>query len=165
MAIEWFYQLAGETRGPVSAKELRALGEAGTVAADTLVRPGRDGRWVAARKVKGLCKPTAVKSSKPPILRRQPPHRYHLVSVSARGHLQMPSGIEMRPSDPGARVESVGRCLQAAPLRFSSCWQGRWPSSAIPIRMMADPRHRRPGKGLEPKGYLGRYPRRLLPKS
>ena len=40
MAIEWFYQVAGETHGPVSAMELRGLAEAGTVTPETRVKAG-----------------------------------------------------------------------------------------------------------------------------
>lgn len=74
MAIQWFYLVEGVTWGPVSAQELRALAEAGTVTADTLVRPGRHGRWVATRKVKGLCEPVGTQSPPPPpIAAKGPP--------------------------------------------------------------------------------------------
>jgi len=65
MGIEWFYQVAGESRGPVSAQELRALAEAGTITPDTRVKRGSDRKWVSARRVDGLFDPGRVTSVEP----------------------------------------------------------------------------------------------------
>jgi hypothetical protein len=54
MASEWFYQVMGKQVGPVSSAELLALAQDGTVAHDTPVRKGPDGKWVSAARVKGL---------------------------------------------------------------------------------------------------------------
>jgi hypothetical protein len=54
MPHEWFVQKSGEEIGPISVLELQQMGESGAIAADSLVRLGRDGKWVPAIKVKGL---------------------------------------------------------------------------------------------------------------
>ena len=54
MGAEWFYRVAGEAQGPLSARELRAMAEGGTVSPDTLVRRSTDGKWRSAGLVKGL---------------------------------------------------------------------------------------------------------------
>jgi hypothetical protein len=74
MGIEWFYQVAGETRGPVSARELRALADAGTITPDTRVKRGSDRKWVSGRRVEGLFEPGSIKSAQvAPAPRKGPP--------------------------------------------------------------------------------------------
>jgi hypothetical protein len=51
---EWYYQLAREEIGPISASELRQLRKEGTLSRDSLVRKGKEGKWVLANNVKGL---------------------------------------------------------------------------------------------------------------
>jgi len=63
MAAEWFYQVMGQQLGPVSAVELRALANAGTVQPDTLVRKGTDGCWVWAEKVQGVFRPSGSRAA------------------------------------------------------------------------------------------------------
>ena len=65
MASEWYYQIMGQQFGPVSAVELHALANAGTVARDTLVRKGGEGRWVCAEKVQGLFQRSDSRSPPP----------------------------------------------------------------------------------------------------
>jgi hypothetical protein len=43
-----------EAVGPVRSSDLVYLARAGDIRAETLVRMGADGKWVPARKVKGL---------------------------------------------------------------------------------------------------------------
>ena len=51
----WFYEAQGdEEAGPIPADHLRQLAESGAVTPDTLVRKGIGGKWVPARKVRGL---------------------------------------------------------------------------------------------------------------
>ena len=74
MGIEWFFQVAGETRGPVSAQELRALAEAGTITPDTRVKRGGDRKWVSARRVEGLFEPGGITCRpRPPAAAQAPP--------------------------------------------------------------------------------------------
>jgi hypothetical protein len=54
MTTQWYYQLMGETVGPLSANELKEKACAGQVREDSLVRKGAEGEWVAAWHVKGL---------------------------------------------------------------------------------------------------------------
>lgn len=54
MATQWYYQALGETVGPVSVSELKQCAAKGTIVDETLVRKGKDGKWVEARRVKGL---------------------------------------------------------------------------------------------------------------
>lgn len=54
MASEWYYQIMGESIGPVSGAELRKATRKGQIGPDTLVRKGAAGNWVPAWRVKGL---------------------------------------------------------------------------------------------------------------
>ncbi len=51
---EWFYQLLGETVGPISWEELKHRALAGDVEPATLVRCGSEGSWQEASAVAGL---------------------------------------------------------------------------------------------------------------
>lgn len=50
----WYYQIMGEEIGPLDANRMRQLAHEGTIAPDTPVRKGDNGRWVMATSVKGL---------------------------------------------------------------------------------------------------------------
>ncbi len=54
MTNEWYYQVMGEIRGPVSAPELKKRSGTNEISEDTLIKKGEDGTWVPARTVKGL---------------------------------------------------------------------------------------------------------------
>jgi hypothetical protein len=54
MASEWYFEVTGKQIGPVSSGGLLALARRGTVTYDTPVRKGPDGKWVPAKRVKGL---------------------------------------------------------------------------------------------------------------
>jgi hypothetical protein len=53
-AGDWYLQVLGEEFGPVSFGSLRHGVRKGRVGPDTLVRLGKDGRWVLAERVSGL---------------------------------------------------------------------------------------------------------------
>ena len=53
MSSEWYLMSEGVVKGPVTAKQLRALAEAGKLSPMDRVR-GNDGQWVEASRVKGL---------------------------------------------------------------------------------------------------------------
>ena len=53
MTSEWYYQIMGETIGPVTGAEMKGLLEEGSIALDALVRRG-EGNWVFADRVTGL---------------------------------------------------------------------------------------------------------------
>ncbi|MBI2826541.1 MAG: DUF4339 domain-containing protein [Planctomycetia bacterium] len=61
MASEWYFQVMGEMVGPVSAAELKAKAERGTIGPDTLIRRSAEGKWVSASQVQGL----VVKATQP----------------------------------------------------------------------------------------------------
>ena len=54
MATEWFYRNGSKQVGPVSAKQIRALAEEGTIAPDTPLRKASDEKWIRANRLKGL---------------------------------------------------------------------------------------------------------------
>lgn len=51
---QWYYALSDERLGPFSARELKALAEAGDIAPETLVWKHGFKDWVPARKIKNL---------------------------------------------------------------------------------------------------------------
>lgn len=59
----WFYQIMGETLGPIPGAKLKELVEIGRIDCDTLVRKGKAGNWVAAINVRGLFAVSAVESA------------------------------------------------------------------------------------------------------
>ncbi len=54
MMTEWYYQVTGETLGPVSREQLEQKARDGEIERATLVREGADGPWTAASDVGGL---------------------------------------------------------------------------------------------------------------
>jgi SPP1 gp7 family putative phage head morphogenesis protein len=68
VALQWFYEIAGKQAGPVSSAELLALAQRGVIVHDTPVRKGPDGKWVSARRVRGLFPaPNATSPSTPTV--------------------------------------------------------------------------------------------------
>ena len=54
MAGEWYCQIRGRQTGPLSNEQLKQLADEQTIGPDNLVRSGRDGSWMPARRVEGL---------------------------------------------------------------------------------------------------------------
>jgi hypothetical protein len=54
MPSQWYYQSMSAELGPYSADQMREHAASGRIAADTLVRKGKDGKWVNAARIKGL---------------------------------------------------------------------------------------------------------------
>jgi SPP1 gp7 family putative phage head morphogenesis protein len=54
VASQWFYEIAGKQGGPVTSAELLALAQRGMIVHDTPVQKGPDGKWVSAKRVRGL---------------------------------------------------------------------------------------------------------------
>ena len=85
MAADWFYLCGGQVVGPLTAEDLRGQARAGQVTPETPVRRGGEGKWVPAKKVKGLCnvqppvpvppQPVAVASPAAQPVNTQPSHR------------------------------------------------------------------------------------------
>ena len=62
----WYFQVMGETIGPISTAELRERAMNGQISDDTLIRKDGVANWVSADRVAGLfdqSQPTAVVSS------------------------------------------------------------------------------------------------------
>ena len=68
MSAEWYCQIEGKTFGPLSSGQLRKKAEAGRIDQETLVRKGEDGKWVAARQVKGLFPENVEHRVPPPVV-------------------------------------------------------------------------------------------------
>lgn len=54
MAKPWFFQMMGAEIGPLTSAELMAKVQIGQIEPDTLVRSGKDGKWIPAFRWKGL---------------------------------------------------------------------------------------------------------------
>jgi hypothetical protein len=54
MAKPWYFQMMGAEIGPLTAAELRDRVKLGQIQPDTLVRSGKDGKWIPADRWKGL---------------------------------------------------------------------------------------------------------------
>jgi hypothetical protein len=54
MASEWYFQKFGSEVGPITTDELRLKAAKGIIAAETLIRRGGNGEWVAAKRFNGL---------------------------------------------------------------------------------------------------------------
>ena len=71
MADDWYVNVSGTERGPISSGVLKQLALEGKVAPNVLVKRGQTGNWVAASHVKGLFAPTTspplpIPTSSPP---------------------------------------------------------------------------------------------------
>ena len=72
MPSQWFYVIAGKQGGPVTSAELLALVQRGKVVPDTPVRKGSDGKWVSAKRVRGLFPATNATSPSTPTAASEP---------------------------------------------------------------------------------------------
>jgi DNA-directed RNA polymerase subunit RPC12/RpoP len=63
VADGWYYQINGNTVGPVRSSEFKKAAAAGIVAPETLIRKGASGDWVTATDVKGLFPPQVAQST------------------------------------------------------------------------------------------------------
>src|SRR5437868_6937196 len=54
MDAEWYFKKLGKELGPFTASELRHRAQEGSIRPETWVRKSADGKWVPARKIKGL---------------------------------------------------------------------------------------------------------------
>jgi hypothetical protein len=52
--MQWYYQISGEDRGPISSSELRAQVRSRVVTSGTLVRRAVDDQWIPVEQVPGL---------------------------------------------------------------------------------------------------------------
>ncbi len=57
MSKQWYFQVMGAEVGPLSPAELADKVKRGQIQADTQVRKGADGKWMAADRIKGLLSP------------------------------------------------------------------------------------------------------------
>ncbi len=66
MAKPWYFQVMGSEVGPLTSAELMEKVQIGQIQPDTLVRSGKDGKWVPADRWKGLLPSKEEKSEPPP---------------------------------------------------------------------------------------------------
>lgn len=62
MAKPWYFQVMGTEVGPLTSSELMEKVQIGQIQPDTLVRSGKDGKWVPADRWKGLLPSKEIKS-------------------------------------------------------------------------------------------------------
>ena len=62
---QWYYQVAGETVGPVSEEQLQQKVREGEIGQETMVREGAEGAWTAASEVPALSAPIGELSENP----------------------------------------------------------------------------------------------------
>lgn len=65
MAIEWFVENDGRPTGPFTVAQMKAQATAHKITANTRVRRGKRGKWVAARQVKGLLRQVPKQAAEP----------------------------------------------------------------------------------------------------
>ena len=82
MSNDWYVRIGGQEYGPCSGDELRQYASDGKIDAQTEVKKGIDGQWVAAEKVKGLFAESPPSPPKAPDL--QPVKPAHLSNVDKR---------------------------------------------------------------------------------
>ncbi|NUQ63527.1 MAG: DUF4339 domain-containing protein [Pirellulales bacterium] len=120
MAVQWFYQIAGETLGPVSPEQLKSLVRTGKLSIDDFVREG-DAAWIPASRVPGLF-------SSPSKLRRQPeaglqpsagPEAPPIVAPPVAHSTLIQSGPRA-PAPPVASVATLPPPVAAAPPAIGS---------------------------------------------
>ncbi len=63
---QWFWKLNGQIRGPIAARELRAMASAGTLAPDSLIRRSDKADWIVASTVIGLFQKSPPQATTPP---------------------------------------------------------------------------------------------------
>jgi hypothetical protein len=63
MAVDWYLRIADKEVGPLSAQQLRTMAGKGQIGPEDFVRPGDEGGWVPANRVKGLLAATASDGS------------------------------------------------------------------------------------------------------
>lgn len=66
MAKPWYFQVMGAEVGPLTSSELKEKVLIGQIQPDTLVRSGKDGKWIPADRWKGLLTSKEDTSDPPP---------------------------------------------------------------------------------------------------
>jgi len=101
---QWYYQVAGQVRGPVSLDELNRKAASGEIDRESLVRQGDEGRWQQAADVPGL--------SGWPIDASE--------VAEAAGGLEAVAAVAME-SEPGRPPEEPQRGIRRSPLALHPC--------------------------------------------
>jgi hypothetical protein len=66
MAKPWYFQMMGAEIGPLTPAELMDRVKLGQIQPDTLVRSGKDGKWIPADRWKGLLPAKEATTAPPP---------------------------------------------------------------------------------------------------
>ena len=114
MARQWYYQADGQIAGPLRSSELQAKVTEGVILPDTLIRPGKDGKWIRASRVKGLLAPsppsgtaqsTSTQPSPSPLSRPNDPTRQQLNSADST----VPEAVRSLPAAETQRLADKAR--------------------------------------------------------
>ena len=106
MAKKFFYQLMGETFGPMSGVELRDKALSGDITPDTLVRINDDGDWVSAARIKNLFDDRGRAITHSAILSARPPSEV-TPGEAAAAAAEAPAPVDEPP--PEMVPESTGQ--------------------------------------------------------
>jgi S1-C subfamily serine protease len=152
MAGHWYYDENGEETGPLTSAEMRRLADAKLIRESTLVRAGRDGKWIPAAAVVGLlkdAKSVQPLNPLPPVRSPVPPPLPHEPSRAVMPEILKP------PTLPQSALESASVRTPVHPLTwiaigcaamavlvliaFFAVPSGREPSSARSIAKVDPP--------------------------
>lgn len=70
---EWFVDHKNKIHGPFSSSQLKQLASSGKISEDTKVRLGADGKWNAAKNVKGLFPSKEIVAVKTAVIEKPAP--------------------------------------------------------------------------------------------
>lgn len=73
MAKPWYFQVMGAEIGPLTSAELMEKVQIGQIQPDTLIRSGKDGKWVPADRWKGLLPAKEVQPEPTPAPAKESP--------------------------------------------------------------------------------------------
>ena len=134
MTDEWYVRQRGKSLGPFSPAQLRRLATVGQLKPEMAVRKGEQGRWVAARKVKGLF--AADTSRATPADAGASPDRTPSAGASERvanGGLDLTRQLKIHHSsedEVDAYVKELKRLLPVVRSAYKP--SGRFPINAFP---------------------------------
>lgn len=102
MNVQWYCKIAGRQVGPLAARQLKAMAEAGQISAADLVRREGDKSWVPAHHVKGLFPATPADSASRPDSKVLP----------------VAKALDKSPSNSG--IKTAGQAASAVAFDFST---------------------------------------------
>ena len=123
MAKNFYYQVMGEVYGPIAGVELRERAVAGDVTPETLVRVGKGGEWVLARRLTNLFDEHG----------RGIPHDQYMQSMAISSAMAFKEIAHEAPSETFLTAVSYMSTMHAGQLRKD----GETPYASHPMRVAA----------------------------